>query len=329
MEPNKTNNALDIDFYVENWIHSVENATIPTIAFPLLDQEIDLILKVNNVLEEAYVSELKRKKDSIDSIPLGESNWLDLPLLDNLKPNLDIICKKIQMEMEKTSSRRFFVKLSLRSAKDSFALKKYEHHYEKLLEASGHPRAVEESFRLGLSVIDAKAALEQIMTSNRVMDDLHRHLKHAEQGTPNPSIILRPWVLIPHCLEFRIFVNKNILTAISSYYRTELYPFLSPLKQTIQENITSFFEKNLKGKLPMASGVLDIGFVMKTEGTQDELFLSEEQISQNVQKGKFQIVLIEVNPFGKCSGSALFSWLEKVLTEGPLEFRLAHEECLL
>lgn len=75
----------------------------------------------------------------------------------------------------------------------------------------------------------------------------------------------------------------------------------------------------------MASSVLDIGFVLQSP----ELAVSEQEIVTLLNESKWRLVLIEINPFGKCSGSALFSWLEKVLLDGPLEFRLAHEEHLL
>lgn len=65
---------------------------------------------------------------------------------------------------------------------------------------------------------------------------------------------------------------------------------------------------------------MDIGFEIEGIGE----VLTEEDVKKGLEEGKWRIVVIEVNPFGKVSGGALFSWQEKVLENGPLEFRLSH-----
>lgn len=190
-----------------------------------------------------------------------------------------------------------------------------------MLEGLGCSNSREESFRLGLIVENSDDLLEQLATSQRIVDDIARHEK-SQSKTPL-HIIIRPWVLIPHSLEFRAFVHQRQLTAVSAYYRNELYPFLNPHKQAILSSIIEFFEQNLKVQLPMESSVLDLGLVLIDS---NELYLGESQISHRLQQNQYRVILIEINPFGKVSGAALFSWLEPVLTKGPLEFRLAHEE---
>jgi len=58
-----------------------------------------------------------------------------------------------------TTGKPYFIKLSLRSAKDSLALKKKEQKVEALLTEQGNKNAREESYRLGLVVCDALEAL--------------------------------------------------------------------------------------------------------------------------------------------------------------------------
>lgn len=87
---------------------------------------------------------------------------------------------------------------------------------------------------MGLVVSTAEELLEQLTTSQRIVDDIGRYLKNPK--TPL-CIIVRPWVLIPHSLEFRAFVHKRQLTAVSAYYRSELYPFLAPYKEAILRSI--------------------------------------------------------------------------------------------
>jgi hypothetical protein len=84
-----------------------------------------------------------------------------------------------------------------------------------------------------------------------------------------------------------------------------LYPFLSPQKQAIQSSIQSFFDLQLKEKLPFDSCVLDIGLALNSQ----QLYASEKEIIRHLQHKTYQVILIEINPFGKVSGSALFSWL--------------------
>lgn len=129
-------------------------------------------------------------------------------------------------------NKKYFVKLSLRSAKDSLCLKKYEFMIQEDLKEKYPHNYKEESYRLALVVRDALSALEQLTTSQRIADDIDLHLK-----LDNPEslkIHFRPWVIIPHSLEFRIFIHERELTAISSYYKQELYPFLSQYKTLIQ-----------------------------------------------------------------------------------------------
>lgn len=68
------------------------------------------------------------------------------------------------------------------------------------------------------------------------------------------------------------------------------------------------------------SSVMDIGFDLNTE----KEVLTENDVTKSLKEKSYRIVVIEINPYGKMSGGALFSWQEKVLAAGPLEFRLSH-----
>lgn len=95
------------------------------------------------------------------------------------------------------------------------------------------------------------------------------------------QLILRKWINIYD--EFRIFICDCRVTAVSSY------PYAS-------KDYTNYFRSkkflDIMKKVPYRQAILDIGF-----NENDEL------------------VIIEINPFGKMSSSALFSWVddEKIL----------------
>ena len=59
------------------------------------------------------------------------------------------------------------------------------------------------------------------------------------------------------------------------------------------------------------SAVLDLGIV----------FLDGNE--ENIDEDNMQVILIELNPFSKASGAALFDWHEdrEILEKGPFEFR--------
>lgn len=56
-----------------------------------------------------------------------------------------------------------------------------------------------------------------ISSSQRIKDDIKRwRLKKNYEV----NLIVREWKTIPSCLEFRVFLNNNKVTAISSYYKS-------------------------------------------------------------------------------------------------------------
>ena len=95
------------------------------------------------------------------------------------------------------------------------------------------------------------------------------------------QLILRKWINIYD--EFRIFICDSRVTAVSSY------PYAS-------KDYTNYFRSkkflDIMKKVPYRQAIIDIGF-----NENDEL------------------VIIEINPFGKISSAALFSWVddEKIL----------------
>eukprot|EP00658_Telonema_sp_P-2_P061599 TRINITY_DN5028_c0_g1_i13.p1 TRINITY_DN5028_c0_g1~~TRINITY_DN5028_c0_g1_i13.p1 ORF type:complete len:204 (-),score=47.82 TRINITY_DN5028_c0_g1_i13:3-614(-) len=128
-------------------------------------------------------------------------------------------------------------------------------------------------------------ALDLLCSSQRIMDDLDRS---QHQPTNQVSIIGRPWVDISPWQELRGFIKDRQLTALSQYYTAQHFHELWDRKQLIGDMAQEFVEASLGPCMPMEDAVVDLMYDPQSD----------------------QLLAIELNPFGRCSGSALFSWAE-------------------
>jgi hypothetical protein len=125
-----------------------------------------------------------------------------------------------------------------------------------------------------LKVKNGNEAMDLICNSQRVADDLTRELKYSEDFSLN--IVIREWVdSLSYEMEFRGFVCKNKLTAISQYDSYLYSKKLNDEKDEIEEKIKTFFNVNLKEKLKHLDSYI-VDFEILTNG---------------------KIVIIELNPF--------------------------------
>jgi len=110
---------------------------------------------------------------------------------------------------------------------------------------------------------------------------------------------VREFNLIPTEGEFRGFVYKKNLTAVSQYDSHCYFPELVKNKDTIAKNFVEF-HKSIKHLIEPESYIVD--FAILKNGT---------------------IKIVELNPFGEYTGSALFSWKEDIdIIQGRKEFEL-------
>lgn len=106
------------------------------------------------------------------------------------------------------------------------------------------------------------------------------------QNDPNTCVVLRKWVDIPKSMEFRCFIRKNKLRAISQYHCDEFFPELVGKENHILQLIHDFYKKNSWR-------------ILYEDATMDVAIIDDEKI-----------FLIEFNQFGAetCCGSCLFNW---------------------
>eukprot|EP01124_Arcella_intermedia_P035606 TRINITY_DN9120_c0_g1_i1.p1 TRINITY_DN9120_c0_g1~~TRINITY_DN9120_c0_g1_i1.p1 ORF type:complete len:347 (-),score=110.14 TRINITY_DN9120_c0_g1_i1:18-1058(-) len=138
--------------------------------------------------------------------------------------------------------------------------------------------------------------------SERIYVDLTRWLQFSEDLGPM-YVTLREFnqQLRAH-MEFRGFVHKKQLNAVTQYYDTVCFDLLLKNEQQYKTAILNYFNQlNSSSFINMDNYIID--------------FLCYDD---------FNIQIIEINPWASTTGASLFSWSadRQVLMNGPYEFRI-------
>jgi len=147
-----------------------------------------------------------------------------------------------------------------------------------------------------MHVYSGKEALELLLSSDRIYEDLTNELENKEF---HQDIIIREWMEIPVEHEYRGFVYQKKLNAISQYYHTCYFSHLKEEFPLAVERIKEYFNKKLVDVIPLESYIIDFGLL------QD------------------RTIVIELNPFSVATDPTLFSWKEDItiLEQGPFTTR--------
>jgi len=153
-----------------------------------------------------------------------------------------------------------------------------------------------------LRVRNGEQAIKLLVSSLRVQEDLGKAIEFGE-GVFSSAIVVREWIdeVVNHPeMEFRGFVHKNNLNAVTQYFSFIHFPDLEREKPHLQTKIVDFFE-SIKDKIPHESYIIDL-IVLRD-----------------------RIMIIELNPFHVGAGAGLFSWRDhrRLFMEGPFQFRVA------
>ena len=139
-----------------------------------------------------------------------------------------------------------------------------------------------------------------LKSSDFIAHDLTEAFKYCEDFTDSLphdgfKLVLRKWVDISPAMEFRCFVKKDRIVAISQRDYTNYYEFLVKNRDMVHRSVTAFFNKFIKPRFIESSFVFDV-------------YLLEDG----------SVRLMDINPFSKVTDSLLFSWHE--ITDGPLPY---------
>ncbi|CAF2115293.1 unnamed protein product [Rotaria magnacalcarata] len=211
--------------------------------------------------------------------------------------------------------RPIFVRLSTRSPKDAILLlnkQKCKQVFQKTLdemvaddtsERNRRLIAIDESSIRLLSVTDGFHAIQLLVASERIQDDLI--------SCASLNLIVRQFIIDRRNLksEFRAFIFKHKLTAITQYNEYIFDKNLFEKKDLILKSIEDFFEnENIIERIPYENYILD-------------LILIENNLNN------YQIFICEINPFAEFAGTGLFSWLnDRNILLGREEFQFRIKE---
>eukprot|EP00475_Leptophrys_vorax_P027005 TRINITY_DN38455_c1_g1_i1.p1 TRINITY_DN38455_c1_g1~~TRINITY_DN38455_c1_g1_i1.p1 ORF type:complete len:372 (-),score=92.40 TRINITY_DN38455_c1_g1_i1:87-1175(-) len=205
--------------------------------------------------------------------------------------------------------RRVFAKLSSRSAKDTCTKhpRVMEFYWDCLKQLKNQGWNVEDdNTRIAamfltasktLSVASGQEVIEMFLRSGRVYQDLTLALDHLDKFQEN--VILRQWAKLDPSMEFRTFISKRRMTAVSQYFYHVFYESVYKNQDEILAKLQAFWKEQVDPVLAsnnfLESYVVDFGIL--EDGT---------------------VIVIEINPFLSTTDAAMFSWEidEAVLING-------------
>lgn len=249
--------------------------------------------------------------DYIEKNKLSETkNWIDYFKKFYLVVNFD----KSDLALLKSMQNLCQIKNSISSLYTDdidYLVDKYKYIDDYLKINGGHfVRCENVSLKYGIHGCKPYTSIKQILESILTSPIGHTPIYEA---ITELRIYLIPWTIINNFKEFRVFVHKNKITAISQQHLYESNVLLSVLNENEKKEIiyqwidiiSDYFNTSIKNKLSyMSNYVYDFAILEHNKP-----------------------YFIEINPFGKeySSGSSLFHWLidESKLynTEGNIFFR--------
>ena len=165
--------------------------------------------------------------------------------------------------------------------------------------------ALDEASIRVLAVHDGFHAVQLLLASDRIQDDLRSSL--------SLNLIVREFLMDRQSLksEFRAFIHKRKLTALTQYNEYIVDTVLIEQKEVVLESVENFFTtENLLERIPYDNCVLDLILIESSPGN-------------------YRVYICEVNPLAEFAGTGLFSWLNDraiLLGDAPFEFRIRESE---
>ncbi|KAJ3045943.1 hypothetical protein HDV00_006209 [Rhizophlyctis rosea] len=304
-----------LDCNIEQWVHLLgPELTFATAFVPLTPDHARLLI-------EAYTwSTLPENQNAVEAAAQAYSDEGDLPFLNRHEEQLyKTLGSSIQTAMDSmqnngpTSTTGCFVKTSSRSAKDAAARSgAFRHIYKSALSTlianntttkNDKMKALCDAEMGSLRYKDARRVIRALCLSERVWQDMMLALKHEDRWKEN--VVVRGWEEIDVDMEFRTFVYKGNLTAVSQYAYGFYSPRLPTLLPQIRQTLTNFYTSTLQNLLStngFANCVVDFAILLPTPPSPPT---------------EWRVKVVEINPFWETTDGALFSWnKERDLLEG-------------
>lgn len=161
-------------------------------------------------------------------------------------------------------------------------------------------RSPKDAWDIDPHIYDGKMAIQRILdVSERMADDLLLAIKHDY----TPHIWVRQWVDIPKWSEFRCFMRNRNLVGISQYYYMDgKFKELQETYDSIAWAITQFFSIFVN-YCHLDDIVFDVYIKQLVHGNEN----------------RYEVKLIEINPFFELTDPCLFNWAEKDQWNGEVK----------
>ena len=172
-----------------------------------------------------------------------------------------------------------------------------------------------------------------ITWSQRIFQDFKLGQLVLGEENFKPKLILREFNHnIDFEYEFRCFVFKDNITAITQYNSMIYLYKVVEYKKEIQDGMIKFWKENIHESMKekgISSYVMDLGMLKKGKMEKGDGDKDEEEKKDDGDGGDvvFEFILIEMNPFCTNAGAMLFDWKKdvKILTNQPLTFRILED----
>jgi len=357
---------------MERWYKLIEPYTFKTIFFEIprhvamvliAAQKRVLTMPSNLSAPSSSSSTVLAAKQELDLLLQGDDsefiqwyNTLESTIATNFHCN----------SKQKDEQKFVFLKTTQRSPKDVFATS-YKNLYTEFIKDLQKFTPEEQqhnSYRIWamniaaislMKIQNASEALEMLISSNRVYEDLLEHYvefggssaqedqdkkksqqeeeQHGHKSEGPISLALREWDNdIDITMEFRAFINNYQLNAISQYNYLIHVPFMcSHSDHILQMMQLMYTDKILPILQKQQIHQCTVDYVVYK--TRLEQYLLQQQKQEGDQSSApivditDCIKIIELNPLREGTGTAMFDWkTEKhILHNGPFEFRYVKE----
>ena len=266
----KQKNVLNCQF--PSWYHIFKNVTFRSKIIPLQQDFIDYLNEDGIVLPSGNDSPnefINNNEDEADSDEWSESE--EDTTATATAPVFEELTRKIEEAIESLGGA-VFPKLNWSAPRDSAWI----------------------SYNGTLKCTTPSDVYLLLKSSDRVSHDINQPFQKCEDGEDNEMaessgfvLVLRKWFEIPSSTEFRCFVRKGHIIAVSQRDTASHYPYIAEFYCDIHDQIKEFFHKKIANKFPDSDYVFDV-------------FLQSKTV----------VKLVDFNPFGAVTDPLLFTWDE-------------------
>lgn len=272
----------------QNWYHLFKDHTIKSVVIPICNNVVSYLLEDSTLVlpEEACIS-------TSDKYSAHEGDCLDLNHTEEVsseikQPSFPALSKALKDGINKLGGE-VFIKLNWSAPLDAAWITS-----TKSLRCT----SIEDIYLL-------------LKSSDLLVKDLTCIMQQQLPENMNSCIILKKWQNIDPGNEFRCFVCKQELIAISQRDYKVYYVHLAQRKYEIMEEITKFFNEKIRGNFPISNYTFDV-----------------------VRQSSNKIQIIDFGPFDpKRTLPLLFTWGDLCAKERNLnvetpavEFRILGED---